>query len=613
MTDTTEPQHESGGFHFDWQVARRYAHFAGGFWASHWPEAKKGVSARALSYLTHVAGSLTGRYGRTSQHAWLLTLGLAGSLMLSTVVTVLMNQWNRWFFDALERRDVAGLKWSVLTFFLIVAAMAAIGVGIVVTRMSLQVRWRQWVVENLITKWLDQQKFYHLNATGLEPPNPEYRISDDTRWATEIPVDLGIGLLTALMGGAAFITILWSVGGTLHVGGLAIPGYMVWCALVYGIAASLLTAWIGRPLVGRVGQKNEAEGYFRFAMMRLRDNAESIALLGGGNAEQRILRGFYDTVVGRWLAIVRSNAHLTWITNATGPMIPIVPLLFATPKYLWGELTLGEVTQLAAAFVQVQQAISWIVDNYSRVADSYASARRIMDIVDAGETIAPRLPAPRHAEPMPTGVALSLDDVTLKADDGHPLLLPVSLTLKRGEAVHIAGASNTGKSTLARILAGLVIPTSGKLAGLPPSAILLLPQKGYLPLGTLAQAITYPRGADAQTPADIAAALETVGLSSLAARLGDAARWDQILSAGDRQRLAIARAIVARPDILIIDDALSSLDGATQRDLIQRLRREIAGVTILSLGQRAAPAHTFDRTLELTRLDHDAMLERTAS
>ncbi len=584
MTTPSLTPTEQGGFHLDWRVAKRFARFAGAFWT-----------------------------GPTARQAWTLTLALAASLVLSTVVTVLMNQWNRWFFDALERRDVAALWQAVAVFFAIVGFMAAIGVGILVARLTLQVRWRQWLVEHLIGTWLEQQKFYHLNASGKEPPNPEYRISDDTRWATEVLVDLGIGLLTAVMGGIAFIAILWSVGGSFRIGGVTVPGYMVWCALAYGVAASTLTAWVGRPLVGRVGQKNEAEGYFRFAMMRLRDNAESIALVHGAGAERRILGGFYDAVVARWLAIVRSNAHLTWITNATGPMIPIVPLLFAAPKYLAGDLTLGQVTQLAAAFVQVQQAISWIVDNYSRIADWYASARRVMDIVDASEAITPDLPAVRREALLPDALALKLDHVTLHATDGHPLLLPVTLDLVRGEAVHMAGASNTGKSTLARILAGLVVPTGGRFAGPAQGSILLLPQKSYLPLGTLADAVAYPVSGGAPSRPELLAALEAVGLHALTPRLNETARWDQVLSAGDRQRLAAARALIAQPDVLIIDDALSALDGAAQRTLILRLRAEIQGLTILSLGQRAAPANTFDRTLELTRLDHEAMLARTAS
>jgi vitamin B12/bleomycin/antimicrobial peptide transport system ATP-binding/permease protein len=580
MSTPTPP--ESGAFHLDWRVAKNFWRYTGGYWT-----------------------------GPTARQALLLTAGLAACLLLSTSVTVALNEWNRTFFDALERRDVASVKHAVFVFFVIIAAMAAIGVGIVYTRMTLQVRWRQWLVERLLGQWLAQQKFYHLNATGREPANPEYRISDDTRWATEILVDLGIGLVTAVVGGIAFITILWNVGGGFRIGGVHVPGYMVWCALAYGIAASALTAYVGRPLVGRVGQKNEAEGYFRFAMMRLRDNAESIALVQGAGAESRILRGFYDTVVARWLKIVRSNAQLTWITNATGPMIPIVPLLFAAPKYMAGELTLGQVTQLAAAFIQVQQAISWVVDNYSRIADWYASARRVMDIVDASDAITPDLPAQRPAPSAANSGALVLDSVALTDGAGRSLLLPVTLKLARGEAVHMAGPSNTGKSTLARILAGLVVPTSGAVSGAGTASILLLPQKSYLPLGTLAEAVAYPATGAPPNAAALAAALDVVGLTALIPRLAETARWDQVLSASDRQRLAAARAVIAKPDILVIDDGLSALDGSSQKAVIQAVRTQNPGLTILSLGQRAAPAGVFDRTLELTRHDQDAMVSET--
>jgi vitamin B12/bleomycin/antimicrobial peptide transport system ATP-binding/permease protein len=580
MSTDASPDH--GAFTFDWRVAHAFGRFAGRFWS-----------------------------GPTARRAWLLTIGLVACLLLSTLVTVWLNQWNRWFFDALERRDAATVKQAVLVFFAIIAAMAAIGVGIVTTRMTLQVRWREWLVDRLIGQWLADEKFYHLNATGREPANPEYRISDDTRWATEMLVDLGIGLLTALVGGAAFITILWTVGGSLHAGGLTVPGYMVWCALAYGVAASAMTAWVGGPLVGRVGQKNEAEGYFRFAMMRLRDNAESIAMVHGAAAESRILRGFYDGVVGRWLRIVRSNAHLTWITNATGPMIPIVPLLFAAPKYMSGDLTLGQVTQLAAAFVQVQQAISWVVDNFSRIADWYASARRVMDIVDASAAITPDLPPRLDPSAALGGAALALDGVAFTDAAGHAILKSTTLRLAPGEAVHLTGPSNTGKSTLARILAGLMVPTAGRISGAGAAAIQLLPQKGYVPLGTLAEALTYPGSGTDEPPAELAEVLAAVGLERLSGRLGDTARWDQVLSAGERQRLAAARALLAKPQVLVVDDALSALDGAAQQALVRTLRAQIPGLAILSLGQRAPPSGTFDRTLELTRLHGDAMVSET--
>ena len=306
--------------------------------------------------------------------------------------------------------------------------MAAIGVGIVLTRETLQVRWRAWLVEQLVGRWLGNQRFYHLNVTGKEPPNPEYRISDDTRWATEPLVDLGIGLVLAVVGAAAFISILWTVGGSITFdlgtwGPITIPAYMVWVALAYGIIASGLMMWIGAPLVGYVGRKNEAEGYFRFGMMRIRDNAESVALMNGARYEQAILGRFYETVVARWMAIVWQHGHLTWITNSSGPMIPVIPLLFAAPKYLAGDLTLGQVTQLAAAFVQVQIAISWVVDNYNRVAEWYASARRVMDIVTACDAIDGEIPVQAGVEPMGgAGAGVALVDLAIADDSGRPLI-----------------------------------------------------------------------------------------------------------------------------------------------------------------------------------------------
>jgi putative ATP-binding cassette transporter len=577
---------DAPGFKLDPRVVAAFSRFAGGFW--------RGVSA---------------------PRAWALTLGLAACLLLSTGATVALNHWNRWFFDSLEARDVASLANAVLVFALIIAAMAAVGVAIVLTRETLQVRWRAWIVEHLVDRWLTRQRFYHLNVTGREPPNPEYRISDDTRWATEPLVDLGIGLVLAVAGAAAFISILWSVGGsyTLDLGSagiFTIPAYMVIVALAYGGIASGLMLWVGAPLVGYVGRKNEAEGYFRFAMMRIRDNAESVALMNGGRYERAILGRFYDTVVARWMAIVWQHGHLTWITNSFGPMKQYIPLLFLAPKYLSGDLTLGQVTQLAAAFVEVQIAISWLVDNYNRVAEWYASARRVMDIVDACDAIDPHIGAisPSPLRPASHGPAVRLTDFEIGDGNGRRVLSGADLAAGTGEAVHLHGPSSTGKSILVRVLAGLWTAARGSLTLPDKSRVMITPQKGYLPLDSLRGALLYP-DPDLQASDDrLVCALETVGLGQLRARLDEVARWDQVLSNGERQRLAVARLIVHRPEVVILDDALSALDEPAQAELLARLRARLPQAAIVTLGQRPAPLGAHERQLELERRGDHAVL-----
>ena len=574
---------DAPGFRLDPRVIGAFARFAGGYWR-----------------------------GDNAIRAWTLTLGLAAALLLSTAATVALNHWNRWFFDALERRDVETVTHAVFVFALIIVAMAAIGVLIVLARETLQVRWRAWIVEHLVNRWLGKQRFYHLNVSGKEPPNPEYRISDDTRWATEPLVDLGIGLVLAIAGAAAFISILWSVGGAISVslgswGTLTIPAYMVWVALAYGSLASGLMLWVGAPLVGYVGRKNEAEGYFRFAMMRIRDNAESVALMDGGRYEQAILGRFYDTVVARWLAIVWQHGHLTWITNSCGPMKPIVPLLFLAPKYLSGDLTLGQVTQLAAAFVEVQIAISWVVDNYNRVAEWYASARRVMDIVDACDASDRATAAGAGAEVSPSG-AIRLTDFEIADGRNRPLLSGAGFAAAPGEAVHIYGDSSTGKSTLVRVLAGLWPRARGSVSMPAPGSVMIVPQKAYLPLGSLKGALLYPHPSLEISDDRLAAALEKVGLGALAPRLAEVARWDQVLSNGERQRLAVARLAISRPGALILDDALSALDEGTQAMLLAHLRAELPEAIIISLGQRPAPLGVHDRQLVLERMGETSIL-----
>lgn len=574
MTTATASDDAGAGYRLEPRVAKAFARFSGGFW--------RGDGAR---------------------RAWALTLGLFLLLLLSTAATVALNHWNRWFFDSLETRNVEQLSRAVLVFAVIIASMAAVGVGIVFTRETLQVRWREWIVARMLDRWLAAQRFQRLSARGGEPQNPEYRIADDTRWATEPLVDLGIGLVLALVNAGAFIAILWSVGGSyaLRLGDatvITIPAYLVLVAIAYGVIASWLMLRVGAALPGCVARRNEAEGHFRFGMMRLRDNADSVALQGGGPGERRILGHTYDRVVQCWLAIVRQHARLTWITNASGPMIPIVPLLFAAPKYISGDLTLGQVTQLAAAFVQVQIAISWLVDHYGKIAEWYASARRVMEIVDACD----QLPGDDRSGAEPASAAGRDRAPNDNTGSPQPVWCISGQTISRGQWVQFHGDSNSGKSTLVRQLLGL---ETGTLDDTPshaapmPAATMVLPQRSYLPPGSLRDILNYPGDPGRYPDPELVGVLDHVGLTGLAARLDETPRWDTLLSLGERQRLAAARVLLNKPEAVMIDDALTALDERAQRAIFQAIRDAVPQATVLVLSRHPICADCFDQVLPL--------------
>jgi vitamin B12/bleomycin/antimicrobial peptide transport system ATP-binding/permease protein len=319
--------------------------------------------------------------------AWGWTLGLAAAIILGVFANVTINRWNGWFFDALESRDVHAATIAIAVFPVLVVFAAGFGVAILISRETLQVHWRRWLTTKLIDLWIDNRRFHRLSQSGFEPANPEYRIADDVRWATEPVVDFAIGLLSAVITIITFIGILWSIGGALNLEiaghALRIPAYLVLAAIFYAIIVSGLMLYFGQPLPGRVVERNEAEAKLRFGLMRMRDRGEEILRINSQMHERAALVGIYDMLVLRWLAMIRRRGHLTWLTNGNGALVPVVPLLLAAPKYLSGDMSLGGVVQVAAAFVAVQIAFNWVVENFMRIAEWLASARRVIDLVEA--------------------------------------------------------------------------------------------------------------------------------------------------------------------------------------------------------------------------------------
>jgi vitamin B12/bleomycin/antimicrobial peptide transport system ATP-binding/permease protein len=542
--------------------------------------------------------------GSTAPKAWFWTLALASMILVNVGVNVLMNGWHGWFFNALERKDGAAASMAMAAFPLIVVAAAAVGVMILKTRETLQVHWRQWLSAKLIDLWVDRRRFQRLGPSGLEPANPEYRIADDVRWATEPLVDFAIGLLSAIITVVTFVGILWSIGGSLTLGegerAVTIPAYLVLAAILYGIAVSTLMLLVGRRLPQHYARRNESEAKFRFGLMRLRDSADAIAIGNGQFSERKAIGQTYETLAKRWLAVIGERAKLTWITNGNGALVPVVPLLLAAPKYLSGDMSLGSVVQVAAAFVQVQIAFNWILENFMRIAEWLASARRVNDLAESIDALEAMTPDMRASPKTLAGAAgvLVVHDLVLKDRDGRKLAGPISFELRQGQSLHLGSLGPEAASAVLRALADQWSWGSGVVARDPQARIGAAAQRmrwAETQLGELLAATNPDRIQDAE---QVRAVLLRVGLGDLSQRLDETANWDQILSEGERQRLAFARLHLAAPEIVLIDDALHALDEADAAALFADLRASLPAAMLVTAGGSAVLETSASQTLD---------------
>ncbi|HJU32648.1 MAG TPA: ABC transporter ATP-binding protein/permease [Hyphomicrobiaceae bacterium] len=545
--------------------------------------------------------------GPDRRKAWLWTSAALVLIFANLAVNIGINRWNKWFFDALEQRDAAALLPLIGIIVLLVGLGAAFAVAMMRCRMTLQVVWRAWLTGELLGGWLSEQRYYRLAVTDEEQINPEYRIADDVRLASEPVVEFVVGFINALLAAVAFIGILFTVGGSLTVvvGGatLWIPGYIAIAAVIYAGTVSGLTYLIGNPLVGRVAAKNEGEAQFRYELTRVRENAESIALIKGADDERAQLTETFGELVRRWMSVVRQHSQLTWLLNSNTFFAPIFPVLLATPKYLAGELTLGSVMQIAAAFTAVLTALNWFADNFIRLAEWSASAKRVDELYSALDEMddeAGRMAA--IVVENTSGNAIQLSDLSIVHRDGRVVIDSADITVKPGERVLLGGESGSGKSTLIRAIAGLWPWGEGRIL-LPAGAKLaFVPQRPYIPLGTLRDAIAYPVEGKLLKDERARAVLKDVGLAYLASKLDDPdERWDQSLSGGERQRVAFARLLIEEPTIIIMDEATAALDVDSEFRLLTLLFERLPDATIFSVGHRPGLQELHSRILTLQR------------
>jgi putative ATP-binding cassette transporter len=584
------------------------------------PEAltpEEAEQARKDYLLTRFWISARGYWGRNGDRmAWPFSLGLLLLVVGTVALQYGINVWNRSIFDAIEKRDSHAVYHLSAMFVPLALGSVAFGVAQVFARMSIQRRWRTWLTSSVISRWLANGRYYQLNLVDGDHKNPEYRIAEDLHIAVDAPVDFVTGVTAAFLSASTFIVVLWQIGGalTVTVGGstLTVPGFLVIAAVVYAAIASGSITVIGRGFVQISEQKNQAEADFRYTLTRVRENGESIALLGGEEEERDGIDRKFGSVYRQWARLAGQHMRTTLVSQGSGLIAPVVPVLLCAPKFLDGSMTLGQVMQAASAFTIVQGAFGWLVDNYPRLADWNACARRIASLMmslDGLERAEQAGGAGRITRDETDGDAmLSLKDLSVALNDGTAVVDETEVEIAPGERLLVSGESGSGKSTLVRAIAGLWPWGSGSVSFHRDRRLFMLPQRPYVPSGTLRRAVAYPGAADSWTVEEIGDALKKVGLAHLTEKIGEDAPWDQTLSGGEKQRLAFARLLLHNPDIVVLDEATSALDEKSQDKMMDILMKELPKATIISVAHRVELEAYHSRKITLERRKGGARL-----
>ena len=555
--------------------------------------------------------------------AWgLLILVLAADVVLVRI-SVLLNLNGGAWVNALQQYDESAFFRLMLTyvpnpegpFGIIPGFIPLLVVALVIwangryLRQWLQIRWRRWMTARFQQEWLANRAYYQmqLQAETLGNDNPDQRISEDINAFVESGLILGIGFIANLVSLASFLQVLWALSFPITVFGVHIPAYLVWVALLYSLVVSVLAHLIGRPLISLNFIRQRLEADFRFALVRLRENAEGVALYKGEADESRILGGRFGSIVANWRRIMSRNRLVNAFTYAVGQVGGIFPFFAAAPLYFAKQISFGTLSRVAGAFSEVQSSASWLVDQYMALADWAATLDRLA-------TFQRSLEALRDA---PAGITaavsrerdLVVHDLHLNLPNGERLLDTPQLTLAAGASTVITGRSGSGKSTLFRALAGIWPFGQGRVS-LPAGRTMFLPQKAYIPLGSLRRAVAYPAEPESMSQTEIEQALTDAGLAALIPELDVDMAWGQRLSGGEQQRLALARALLSKPDWLFLDEATASLDPAGEADLYRVLRQRLPGTTLVSIAHHPDTATAYDQHLELDRSSGQAMLRQ---
>lgn len=526
----------------------------------------------------------------------------AGRLLLAAVIAieltvvainVLLNEWNNRFYNALQEKNWDGFVREIGIFCVLAAVYIALAVYQLYLNQWLQIRWRNWLTHHYLGEWLDHANHYRMQLQGDAADNPDQRISDDVKMFVDQTLNICVGFLSAVVTLGSFVVILWGLSAdsplTLFGNEFRIPGYLVWGALIYAVFGTVLTHWIGSPLVMLNFQQQRLEADFRFNLVRVRENSEQIALLDGENAEQERLLQRFGRVVQNWYEIMTRTKRLTAFTSSYSQAAVVFPYVLVAPAYFADKIQLGGMMQTASAFSSVQQALSFFVTVYRSLAEWSSVVARLEGFE---ETIAS---ATRLASATPSinvvrsdeSNAIELRQFLVKLPDGTPQVAADNLRIQSNEHVLVTGPSGAGKSTLFRAIAG-IWPFGDGVITIPAKAtLMMLPQRPYFPIGALKAAIVYPSNPDAFSSALVEQALAAVGLPQLAPRLEEEAHWNRMLSLGEQQRLGLARALLHEPQYLFLDEATASLDEPSEAALYRLLVDKLKATTTVSIGHRS--------------------------
>ena len=517
-------------------------------------------------------------------------------------LNVRFNYWYNDFYNTLQEYKWQEFWWQFAIFGMLALSYIVVGVYSAYLQRILHIRWRRWLTGRFLRNWLDDQAYYRLQLSQATPDNPDQRISDDlNRFATQ-SLDLSLGLLSAFVTLVSFLSILWTLSGalTIPLGGVLIyiPGYMVFAALIYAVLGTMLTRWIGRPLVQLTFDQQRYEADFRFSLVRLRENAENVAFYGGEARELDTFLSRFARVVGNWWGIIKRRKRLSWFTYGYDQVAIVFPYLVAAPRYFSKTIQLGGLMQIAQAFRQVQESLSFIVSSYTEIAEYQAVVQRLSGFRARMDEIAADRAGARPIEIEYGGVGVAVDALDLDLPDGRPLRQDIALAAGPGNPLLITGPSGVGKSTVLRAIAGLWPFGRGRIR-VTDGRALFLPQRPYLPLGTLADALAYPHAATELPREHLVEALRAVGLPQLVDRLDEEGNWAQRLSIGEQQRVAFARVLLARPEIVFLDEATSALDEAAEMSLYRLLRDAPWRPTIVSIGHNTSLQRFHDTVVDL--------------